>query len=82
VDLWSDVQVNPSELVHRAIRKALAELQSPLSAILKKLQKVTNAEMATHGFKFSPSTSWVNWAGRCWRRRLPKWSTKLTPTSC
>jgi hypothetical protein len=53
VDLWSDVQVNPSELVHRAIRKTLTELQSPVSAILKKLRKVTHAEMAAHGFKFS-----------------------------
>jgi hypothetical protein len=53
VDLWSDIQVNPSELVHRAIRKTLTELQSPVSAILKKLQKMTHAEMAAHGFKFS-----------------------------
>lgn len=52
VDLWSDVQVNPSGLVHRAIRKALADLQSPVSAILKKLQKVTHPEVASHGFKF------------------------------
>jgi hypothetical protein len=53
VDLWSDIQVNPSELVHRAIRKTLTELQSPVSAILKKLQKVAQAEMGAHGFKFS-----------------------------
>jgi hypothetical protein len=53
VDLWSDVQVNPSELVHRAIRRSLAELQSPVSAILQKLRKVSQAEMAAHGFKFS-----------------------------
>jgi AAA ATPase domain len=53
VDLWSDIQVNPSELVHRTIRKTLAELQSPMSAILKKLQKAAQAEIAAHGFKFS-----------------------------
>jgi hypothetical protein len=53
VDLWSDVQVNPSELVHRAIRKALAELQTPASAILKKLKKVASAEVASYGLKFT-----------------------------
>jgi hypothetical protein len=53
VDLWSDVQVNPSELVHRAIRKALGDLQTPASAILKKLKRVANAEVAGYGLKFS-----------------------------
>jgi hypothetical protein len=53
VDLWSDVQVNPSELVHRAIRKVLGDLQTPASAILKKLKRVANAEMAGYGLKFS-----------------------------
>lgn len=31
VDLWSDTKVSPAELVHRAVRHALAELQSPTS---------------------------------------------------
>jgi len=53
VDLWSDVQVNPSELVQRAIRKALADLQTPASAILDKLKRVANAEVAGYGLKFS-----------------------------
>jgi hypothetical protein len=53
VDLWSDVQVNPSELVHRAIRKVLAELQTPASAIFKKLKRIASAEVAGYGLKFS-----------------------------
>ena len=53
VDLWSDVQVNPSELVHRAIRKVLAELQTPASAIFKKLKRVASAEVAGYGLNFS-----------------------------
>src|SRR3954470_2256849 len=37
VDLWSNTQVNPATLVHGAIRQALTELQTPASALLKRL---------------------------------------------
>jgi len=53
VDLWSDVQASPSELVRRAIRKTLEDLQTPASALLTKLKKIAAAEVAAHGFKFN-----------------------------
>jgi hypothetical protein len=53
VDLWSDIRASPSELVRRAIRKALEDLQTPASALLIKLRKIVTAEVAAHGFKFN-----------------------------
>jgi hypothetical protein len=53
VDLWSDVRASSSELIHRAIRKSLEDLQTPASALFKKLKKIATAEVAAHGFKFS-----------------------------
>lgn len=52
VDLWSDVKANPSTLIHTAIRNALKELQSPGSAMLKRLAAIKNFELAAAGFKF------------------------------
>jgi hypothetical protein len=52
VDLWSDVQMPPSDLVQRAIRGTLKDLQSPASALWKKLQRVTKLELAAHGLTF------------------------------
>ena len=49
VDLWSDTKVSPGELVHRAVRHALAELQSPTSSLLANLKHV---DMAAMGLKF------------------------------
>jgi len=49
VDLWSDTKVSPAELVHRAVRHALAELQSPTSPLLAKIKQVNVAAM---GFEF------------------------------
>jgi hypothetical protein len=53
VDLWSDVQANPSQLVQRAIRAALADMQTPASSILKKIKRMGAAEVAGYGLKFS-----------------------------
>lgn len=52
VDLWSQPQANPADLVHEAIRKTLKELQMPGSGILKRLKEVTNLEAGAAGFKF------------------------------
>jgi len=52
VDLWSQPQANPADLVHEAIRKTLKELQMPGSGLLKRLKQVTNLEAGAAGFKF------------------------------
>jgi hypothetical protein len=53
VDLWSDVQASPSDLVRRAIRSTLTALQAPASTVFKKLKTITTAEIAAYGFKFN-----------------------------
>ncbi len=52
VDLWSDTQTSPAALVHAAVRKTLAELQTPASSILQKLKRVGGADVGAFGFKF------------------------------
>jgi hypothetical protein len=52
VDLWSDTQTSPAVLVHAAVRKTLAELQTPTSTLLQKLQRVRGADVGGFGFKF------------------------------
>jgi hypothetical protein len=52
VDLWSQPQANPADLVHDAIRKTLKELQTPGSAILKRLKQITSVDAGAAGFKF------------------------------
>ena len=52
VDLWSNTQANPATLVHGAVRKAMQELQSPAGAVVQRLKKLRNAELAVAGFKF------------------------------
>ena len=52
VDLWSQPQANPADLVHEAIRKALKELQTPGSAILRRLKDVSSVDAGAAGFKF------------------------------
>ena len=49
VDLWSNTKVGSGELVHRAVRHALAALQSPTSPLLANLRQV---DVAAMGFKF------------------------------
>lgn len=52
VDLWSDTKANPAQLVRGAIIQALHELQKPGSALLAKLGKVKQLELAAGVFKF------------------------------
>lgn len=52
VDLWSNVSIPPSELILRAVRAKLRELEDPKSALWSALKRVTRAEVAVHGFKF------------------------------
>jgi hypothetical protein len=52
VDLWSDTQASPASLVHVAIRKALADLQTPASTLLAKLRKVKKAKVEAMGLAF------------------------------
>lgn len=52
VDLWSDVKSNPAQLVRTAIATALLELQTPGSAILARLSRVSGADVGVFGFKF------------------------------
>lgn len=52
VDLWTDTRVNPAQLVRGAISKALEELQTPGSAMLQRLARVSGADVGALGFKF------------------------------
>jgi len=52
VDLWSDTQASPASLVHAAIRKALADLQTPASTLLAKLRTVKKANVEAMGLAF------------------------------
>ena len=52
VDLWSQPQANPADLVHKAIRRTLKDLQTPGSAVLKRLKNVTSVDAGVAGFKF------------------------------
>ena len=63
VDLWSQPQANPADLVHDAIQKSLTELQTPSSAILQKLKRVSSVEAGAAGFKFSFKLADVGKAG-------------------
>lgn len=52
VDLWSQPQANPADLVHEAIRKSLGELQTAGSSMLQKLKRVASLEAGAAGFTF------------------------------
>lgn len=52
VDLWSDVQANPSQLLRQAIQATLRELESPAAAIWSRIKKIAALEVASHGLKF------------------------------
>ncbi|MDE2367509.1 MAG: AAA family ATPase [Burkholderiales bacterium] len=52
VDLWSDTQTSPAALVLSAVKKTLADLQTPASSILQKLKRVGGADVGAFGFKF------------------------------
>lgn len=63
VDLWSDTHTSPAVLVLAAVRKALAELQTPASSILQKLKRVGGADVGAFGFKFGFKLESVGTAG-------------------
>ena len=52
VDLWSDTRTSPEVLGLAAVRKTLADLQTPASDVLQKLARVTGADVGAFGFKF------------------------------
>lgn len=52
VDLWSDTQRSPAHLILEAVRKALADLQSPSAEITKKLRRLSGADIGAFGFRF------------------------------
>lgn len=52
VDLWSDTKANPAQLVRAAITRALHDLQTPGSALLAKLARVTGVDVGALTFKF------------------------------
>lgn len=55
VDLWSQPQANPAELVHAAIRQALGALQAPGSGLLKRLKRlnrISGLDLGAAGFSF------------------------------
>jgi hypothetical protein len=63
LDLWSNTQTSPAALVLAAVRKALAELQTPASNMLQKLQRVGGAELGAFGFTFGFKLDSVGAAG-------------------
>lgn len=52
VDLWSQPQANPADLVHDAIRQSLDQLQTPGSRVLQKLKRFSAVDAGVAGFKF------------------------------
>ncbi len=53
VDLWSDVKLDPAELVHSAIRDILTELASPGSRLLERLSRIGGVGLGAAGLSFS-----------------------------
>lgn len=52
VDLWSDVKANPAQLVRAAIIHALSDVQNPSSALLGRLGRIRQLDLAAGPFKF------------------------------
>lgn len=52
VDLWTNTSVSPALLIHSAIRKTMAQLQTAGSHVLSKLARVSSLDVAALGFKF------------------------------
>lgn len=52
VDLWADTKADPATLVHAAIRRALADLQTPASGVLGRLARLKGVDVGAAGFKF------------------------------
>lgn len=49
VDLWSNAQASPAQLLHDAIRQKLADLRSPATRTLKKLASATGVKVEVPG---------------------------------
>ncbi|KRC25692.1 AAA family ATPase [Acidovorax sp. Root217] len=52
VDLWADTKADPATLVHAAIRRGLADLQTPASGVLGRLARLKGVDVGAAGFKF------------------------------
>jgi hypothetical protein len=52
VDLWSDTRTSPAVLVQEAVRKTLADLQTPASALAAKLKRLSGLDVGALTFKF------------------------------
>lgn len=52
VDLWSDTQRSPAALILGAVKKALADLESPTETATRKLKRLAGADVGAFGFKF------------------------------
>lgn len=52
VDLWSDPQANPADLVHSAIKQTLEDVQSKSSALVQRLKRVQGIDLSAIGFRF------------------------------
>jgi hypothetical protein len=53
VDLWKDISASPEKLLHEEILKTLLDLQTPRSALIKRLRKLRNVDIGLPGLKFS-----------------------------
>ena len=63
VDLWSDTRANPAQLVRDAIRTALEQLQTPGSALLSRLARVSGVDVGLLSFKFGFKLDKIGEAG-------------------
>jgi hypothetical protein len=63
VDLWSDALASPDTLVNAAVRKTLAELQTPSSNLLKRLNRLSGVDAEAFGFKFGFKLDSIGAAG-------------------
>ena len=52
VDLWSQPDANPGDLVHDAIKRALKDLQTPGSAVVAGLRRLQGVDVGAAAFKF------------------------------
>lgn len=63
VDLWTDTKADPATLVHAAIRRTLADLQSPASRVLARLKALKGLDLGAGGFTFGFTLSEVGAKG-------------------
>lgn len=63
VDLWTDISANPAQLVRDAIRTALEQLQTPGSALLARLARVSGIDVGILSFKFGFKLDKIGEAG-------------------